>query len=34
MGAQRFITGNSKDFDRSITEIDVTCPADLPDPAG
>jgi predicted nucleic acid-binding protein len=33
MSAHRFITNNSKDFDRSITEIDVTYPADLPDPA-
>jgi predicted nucleic acid-binding protein len=32
MGAQRFITNDSKDFDASITEIDVTYPADLPDP--
>jgi predicted nucleic acid-binding protein len=32
MGAQRFITNNSKHFDASITEIDVTYPADLPDP--
>ena len=32
MGAHRFITNNSKDFDRSITEIDVTYPAGLPDP--
>jgi predicted nucleic acid-binding protein len=31
MGAHRFIT-NSKDFDRSIEEIEVTFPADLPDP--
>lgn len=34
MGAHRFITNNSKDFDASITELDVTYPADLPDPVG
>lgn len=33
MGAQRFITNNSKDFGQPIKEIDVTFPADLPDPA-
>jgi predicted nucleic acid-binding protein len=33
MGAHRFITNNAKDFGKSITEIDVTYPADLPDPA-
>ena len=32
MGAHRFITNNSKDFDRSIEEIEITFPADLPDP--
>lgn len=32
MGAHRFITNNSKYFDRSIEEIEVTFPADLPDP--
>jgi len=32
MGAQRFITNNSKDFGPSIMEIDVTYPADLPEP--
>lgn len=31
-GADRFITNNSSDFTRSITEIAVTYPADLPDP--
>ena len=31
-GADRFITNNSKDFDRSITEIDITYPMDLADP--
>lgn len=30
-GADRFLTTNSKDFPRSIMEIDVTYPADLPD---
>lgn len=30
-GADRFITNNSDDFARSITEVDVTYPADLPD---
>jgi hypothetical protein len=33
MGAQRFITGNSKDFGKSIAEIDIVFPSDLPDPA-
>jgi predicted nucleic acid-binding protein len=32
MGAHRFITNNSKDFDKSIKEIEITFPADLPDP--
>ena len=32
MGADRFITSNKRDFGTSITEIDVTYPADLPDP--
>ena len=31
-GADRFITNNSKDFPKSIVEIDITYPADLPDP--
>jgi predicted nucleic acid-binding protein len=31
-GADRFITNNQRDFQRSITEISVTYPADLPDP--
>lgn len=30
MGAQRFITNNKRDFPLSITEIDITYPADLP----
>ncbi len=29
-GADRFITNNSSDFPKSITEIDVTYPGDLP----
>jgi len=29
-GADRFMTNNSKDFPRSIVEIDVTYPTDLP----
>lgn len=32
MGAHRFITNNSKDFGPFIKEIDVTHPADLPEP--
>lgn len=32
-GADRFITNNRRDFKRSITEIDITYPDDLPDPA-
>jgi predicted nucleic acid-binding protein len=32
MGVHRFITKNSKDFDKSIREIEITFPADLPDP--
>lgn len=30
-GADRFITNNSRDFPKSITEIDITYPADLPE---
>lgn len=30
-GADRFITNNQSDFPKSITEIDVVYPADLPD---
>jgi predicted nucleic acid-binding protein len=33
MGAKRFITNNSRDFTADITEVDVTYPDDLPDPA-
>jgi predicted nucleic acid-binding protein len=32
MGARRFITSNSRDFGKAITEIEITYPADLPDP--
>lgn len=32
MGARRFITNNKRDFGSSIKEIDVTYPADLPEP--
>lgn len=32
IGADRFITSNWRGFARSITEIDVTYPADLTDP--
>ncbi len=31
-GARRFITNNSRDFGKSIEEIEITFPADLPDP--
>ncbi len=31
-GADRFVTNNSRDFTRSISEIAVTHPVDLPDP--
>jgi predicted nucleic acid-binding protein len=30
-GADRFITNNSRDFPRTINEIHVTYPSDLPD---
>ncbi|HVQ91947.1 MAG TPA: PIN domain-containing protein [Mycobacteriales bacterium] len=30
LGADRFITNNQRDFPKSIKEIDVTYPADLP----
>ncbi len=33
-GADRFITNNSKDFPKTIVEIDVTYPLELPDVAG
>ncbi|MFV0318704.1 MAG: type II toxin-antitoxin system VapC family toxin [Microthrixaceae bacterium] len=32
-GADRFITNNSSDFPRSITEVEVTYPRDLPEPS-
>lgn len=31
LGADRFITNNQRDFPRSITEVEITYPADLPD---
>jgi predicted nucleic acid-binding protein len=31
LGADRFITNNQRDFPRSITEVQITYPADLPD---
>lgn len=31
-GADRFITNNERDFPRTMTEIDVTYPRDLPEP--
>lgn len=33
VGATRFLTNNKRDFSQSITEVDVTYPSDLPDPA-
>jgi predicted nucleic acid-binding protein len=33
IGAQRFITNNTRDFPQTITEIDVTYPGDLPESA-
>ncbi len=32
VGADRFITNNQRDFPKTIEEIDVVYPADLPDP--
>lgn len=32
LGADRFITNNQRDFSTTIAEINVTYPADLPDP--
>ena len=29
-GADRFITNNARDFPKTITEIDITYPTDLP----
>jgi predicted nucleic acid-binding protein len=34
VGADRFITNNQQDFPRTITEVDITYPADLRDPSG
>jgi predicted nucleic acid-binding protein len=34
VGADRFITNNRRDFPRSIAEVAVTYPGDLPDPRG
>src|SRR5215469_1256992 len=31
LGADRFITNNQRDFPRTITEVEVTYPTDLPD---
>ena len=31
-GATRFLTNNTKDFAKNITEIDITYPTDLTDP--
>ena len=31
-GADRFVTNNQRDFPRTITEVDVAYPSDLPDP--
>jgi predicted nucleic acid-binding protein len=31
-GADRFLTHNQSDFPKTITEIDITYPQDLPDP--
>ena len=33
LGADRFITSNQRDFPAAITEVRVTCPADLPEPS-
>jgi predicted nucleic acid-binding protein len=33
LGADRFITNNQSDFPTIITEVHITYPADLPDPA-
>jgi hypothetical protein len=32
VGADRFITSSQRDFPQTITEIDITYPADLTDP--
>ena len=33
-GADRFITNNRRDFSESIEELEITFPANLPDPIG
>ena len=33
-GADRFLTNNAKDFPKSISEIEIVYPLDLPDPGG
>lgn len=33
LGADRFITNNQRDFPAVITEVQITYPGDLPDPA-
>jgi predicted nucleic acid-binding protein len=33
IGASRFITNNQRDFPRTITEVQITYPADLPQPS-
>ena len=33
VGADRFITNNQRDFPQTITEVDITYPTDLADPA-
>lgn len=33
LGADRFITNNQRDFPTTITEVRITYPTDLPDPA-
>jgi predicted nucleic acid-binding protein len=33
LGADRFITNNRRDFPTTITEVEITYPGDLPDPA-
>jgi predicted nucleic acid-binding protein len=33
VGADRFVTNNQRDFPQTITEVDITYPADLTDPA-
>jgi predicted nucleic acid-binding protein len=33
LGADRFITNNQRDFPTTITEVRITYPANLPDPA-